>query len=177
MLSREDLANYLNILKLQDTDLTTLELKQVSQAFQKLALLSHPDKAGEEFTAEFQTLRNAYEKVREHLLASSEASSSFASNFFDANFEQFNFPYENQGSFTVKIEDTLVTAWNESLTNILGSPEIKKNIRGTETDRYWKVNFFYVSNVEITIHLYMKPKTKKGCKLLIQGGHQPAICI
>ena len=38
MLSRDDLANYLNILKLQDTDLTTLELKQVYQAFQKLAL-------------------------------------------------------------------------------------------------------------------------------------------
>ena len=59
---------------------------------------------------------------------------------------------------------------------MLRNPEIKVNGKGTETDRFWKVAYNYVVNVEITVHLYITPKNKKGSKLLVQGGVQAAIC-
>ena len=138
----------------------------------------HPDIAGDESTAAFRQLYQAYEKLRSHILQSSESNDSTAArDFFSDNFEAFNFPYENQGSFTVKIEDALASAWNDTITKYLGIPLIKMNSRSTETDRYWKVNYKHgFHNIELTIHLYMKPKSKTGSKLLVQGSEQTVIC-
>ena len=97
-------------------------------------------------------------------------------NFFEDNFTAFNFPCENQGSFTVKIEDSMAASWNDALTFLLGNPQVKTNGRGTETDRFWKLNYEFKKNIEITVHLYNKPKNKSGSKLLIQGSDQSAIC-
>ena len=57
---------------------------------------------------------------------------------------------------------------------MLGNPTIKKNLKGTETDRYWKVDNYM--NTEITVHLYIRPKNKKGSKSLVQGAKQLIIC-
>ena len=176
MLSQEDLVRYLEVLEIKSYDITNLSLKQVSSAFQKLALLKHPDKVGDESTAAFQQLHEAYEKIRSHLKNNSELNRSTGNNFFDDNFESFNFPYENRGSFTVKIEDALAFTWNECLTVKLGNPTVKTNNKGTETDRFWKLNYRYENDIEITIHLYMNPKNKKGSKILVQAGVQSAIC-
>ena len=50
----------------------------------------------------------------------------------------FNFPQENKGSFTVRIQDMMANSWSNCVTEILGDPFIKKNTKGTETDRFWK---------------------------------------
>ena len=139
-------------------------------------MLLHPNKAGADSKAAFQQLHESYVKLREHL-NSVHAPNPSVNDFFNDNFECFNFPCENKGSFTVKIENTLASAWNECLSQIFGSPQIKTNLKGTETDRYWKIDYDYQhETLEITLHLYMNPKNKKGSKLLVQGGLQAGIC-
>ena len=77
---------------------------------------------------------------------------------------------------TIKIENNLATVWNECLVLVLGLSEIKTTRTGTESDRFWKVNYQHESMIELTVHLYMNPKNKKGSKILVQGGVQTAIC-
>ena len=176
--SNEEILDCLKQLKIDAIDISQLSLKKISTAFQKLALVLHPDKAGDKSTAAFQQLHQAYEKLRNHMVQSTESDKGTGvDDFFSDNFESFNFPYENQGSFTVKIEDSLATAWNDSITKHLGIPLIKMNSRSTETDRYWKVKYKHGSNnIELTIHLYMNPKNRTGSKLLVQGSVQSVIC-
>ena len=132
ILSKEEIANYLAELEL-NSDIKQLKLKDISVAFQKLAIVLHPDKAGEGSTGAFQSLRTAYEKLRDHFSNSPEhaADSTVERDFFEDNFEAFNFPFENLGSFTVKIEDTLATVWNDCISQSLGLPLIKSNKQGT----------------------------------------------
>ncbi|KAK5075076.1 hypothetical protein LTR64_001281 [Lithohypha guttulata] len=49
---------------------------EVKQAYRKSALLHHPDKAGPESTARFQTLRTAYEQIIEKGFATIKTSSA-----------------------------------------------------------------------------------------------------
>ena len=93
--------------------------------------------------------------------------------FFRENFEKFNFPFANNGSFTVTIENDLANTWQECMEEELGEPRVNINQHGTECDRLWKVMF---KAVEITIHLYNNPKNKKGSKLMLQAGKQSVIC-
>ena len=160
MLSQEDLNKYCQVLRIDPDQIDDYSLKHISQAFQKLALTLHPDKAGDESTAAFQTLHEAYRQIREHVINTKDVGST-SNTFFDANFESFNFPYENLGSFTVKIEDLLASTWNECFTQVLGSPQVKATKKGTETDRFWKVLYKHGNEIELTIHLYMNPKNKK----------------
>ena len=67
VLSIDDLKKCLEILEINSTNTDQVTLKQASKALQRLALSVHPDKVGEEFTADFQRLRDAYEKIRDHL--------------------------------------------------------------------------------------------------------------
>ena len=39
-----------------------------------------------------------------------------------------------------------------------------------------KFSTVFMRKLELTIHLYNKPKTKKGSKIMIQGGRQSLIC-
>ena len=176
MLGKKEISDYLKELRIEATNLEKIELKDISSAFKKLALILHPDKAGENSKNDFQKLRAAYEKLYDHFIESEASNSPMKNDFFNDNFKHFNFPFENRGSFTVKIEDALSTIWNDCISQSLGLPLIKANGKGTETDRYWKLNYQYGDNVELTIHLYIKPKNKKGSKLLVQGGVQAAIC-
>ena len=135
-------------------------------------MLTHPDKTGKESAGQFLKIREAYEKIRSHFI--NTGGSEGETNFFEDNFHAFNFPYENKGSFTVKIEDELADAWSDCISRSLGKATIKRNLKGTETDRYWKIDNYM--DIEITLHLYIRPKNKKGSKLLVQGAKQQIIC-
>ena len=169
VLSEQDIKQCLDELKIESQGLNNITLKQISSAFQKLALKLHPDKAGESSTAAFQKLLHAYEKICRELIVQSGNDTLQETSFFDDNFEAFNFPFENQGSFTVKIEKVLATAWNDCISQRLGIPQIKSNKKGTETDRFWKTNYTYNETViDITIHLYINSTNKKDSKGCLQ---------
>ena len=89
--------------------------------------------------------------------------------FFDDNFQAFNFPYENKGSFTVKIEDALADTWQECITQLINS-------HGTQFDRFWKVEYGVERKIDKTIHIYNNPKNRKASKLMLQGSTQSLIC-
>ena len=64
MMTIDDLKRFLSILKINyGEDIGAITLRDATIAFQKLAMVLHPDKAGKESTAAFQELRNAYEKT------------------------------------------------------------------------------------------------------------------
>ena len=182
-LSNNELRDFLYILGIKvDDDFESVKLRDATKAFQDLALVLHPDKAGPGSTAAFQKLRNAYERVREHFKQQHVSKEEVViadeedQRFFDDNFHAFNFPYENQGSFTVNIEDSLADTWQECITLLLGEPKVVVNSHGTECDRHWKVSYGNERRIDITIHIYNNPKNKKGSKLMLQGSIQSLIC-
>ena len=77
------------------------------------------------------------------------------------------------GSFTVRIEEYLADTWQEFIAVMLGQPKVKINDQGTECDRHWKVQY---EGIDITLHIYNKPKNKKGSKLMLQGSRQSVLC-
>ena len=129
-MSNDELSEYLSILDIKvGDDLEAVTLRDATVAFQKLALIVHPDKAGPASKAAFQRVRNAYEKIRDHFKQKNVnrdeiiTADNANQRFFDDNFQAFNFPYENKGSFTVKIEDALADTWQECITQLLGEPK------------------------------------------------------
>ena len=174
----QELNDLLSILDIHN-DISIVFTSDVNTAFRRLALALHPDKAGDEKTAAFQKLRSAYERLKEYLEkipGGSDAEDVVDTDeevFFKDNFDMFNFPYENQGSFTVKIEDYLANTWQDSLSSLLGEAKVSINPYGTECDRLWKVKH---EGIEVTVHIYNNPKNKKGSKLMIQGSRQSMIC-
>ena len=99
--------------------------------------------------------------------------------FLKENFKNFNFPFENQGSFTVRVEDKLAEVSQECLGLQYGEPRIVKNANGTECDQMWKFMFGQDKHrIEITVHFYnhKKPKDKKQSKILLPGYIQSSIC-
>ena len=177
MMTQEEIRKHLEVLKIQDA-IANVSLKDVNSAFRKLASEMHPDKAGDASTAAFQELLNSCHILRKYLKEKPQEEEQVWENdddfkFFEDNFEKFNFPFENKGSFTVVIEDYLADTWQECMENILGEPKVIINAWGTECDRIWKVKH---GNSDITLHIYNKPKNKKGSKLMIQGCRQSLIC-
>ena len=127
-MSNEELREYLSVLEIDvGDDLDSVVLGDARQAFKRLALILHPDKAGASSTAAFQKLRDAYEQIRDHFKEKSDFEEKMDpkededSKFFDDNFEAFNFPFENKGSL-----------WQECITHLLGEPTVKINDHGTE---------------------------------------------
>ena len=69
VMTNEELIRSLSILNLGigiEDDIASVTLRDATIAFQKLAVILHPDKAGDESTAAFQELRDAFEKIRAH---------------------------------------------------------------------------------------------------------------
>ena len=61
------------------------------------------------------------------------------------------------------------TLWQGCLTSLLGKPEVANN----DTDIHWKLGY---NGIIITLHIYNKPKNKKGSKLMLQGKMQSVLC-
>ena len=71
------------------------------------------------------------------------------------------------------IECWLADTWQKHITELLGEPKVKINAWGTECDRFWKTKY---NEIDITVHIWNKPKNKKGSKLMIQGSRQSVLC-
>ena len=103
-------------------------VKESMVAFRKLAKQYHPDKAGVNSTAAFQTLLNSYRNVLEYLIdkvkddpqaAASDhnADDDKGASFTKDNYSNFMFPKENEGSFTVLVQDEKANQWEMALEN------------------------------------------------------------
>ena len=98
----------------------TISVRDVIRAYKKEALKVHPDKVDpkdkEKATREFQALNSSYERILRYVIdikakedndVTSEENDNDETEekrFMEDNFKNFNFPQENDGSFTVKIQ-------------------------------------------------------------------------
>ena len=166
----------------------TYVLKDAINSYRKKVRLAHPDKfpnASEEDkklkTAEIQELNNAYERVLQYILENSKNIKDAVNDeeiFMKENFGKFNFPKENNGSFTIIIQHCDADIWQQCLGNEYGEPTIRKNNEGTICDVLWK--FAYEDSGQkstLTLHIYNKPVTKKESKILVQGRVQSLTCL
>ena len=179
----------LSTLRMDDDTLEELTVEKVKHAYHKRAKQIHPDKVNTddkekvaETTAAFQEAWNSYQRILKYIIdklqkqededdSNDEDEEELATKY---SFGKFNFPFENKGSFTVKVEDCLAELWQECLENTYGKPRIVMS-SGTESDRFWKIPF---EEIEITLHFYNhnKLKDKKQSKMLVQGSDQALIC-
>ena len=178
-----NIEKYLNILKLEGKSLEELSIRDVIQAYRKLAKNLHPDKSGYASKEEFQDLGEAYEHILKLVVEGTKRNGDTGvkrnekekqedeeteEKFVKDNFHNFNFPTEKEGSFVVVLENDLADAWDECFKDIYGEPKVNRTRTGTETSRLWRIVY---QGCELTIHLYKKPKTTKISKFLVQGGN------
>ena len=118
----EDVQNALDVLGLSIDEMDSLTAEEVKCAYHKAAKKTHPDKADptnlEEvarYTAAFQEVGNSYQRILIFIVQRFSANhdernkeySCDGDIFMRENFDKFNFPAENKGSFTVRVEDKL----------------------------------------------------------------------
>ena len=92
------------------SDKSKITIKEINDAFTRVALKVHPDKScddKEERTVGLVKLKAAYEKLKDFGLIDSTPGDpeDEVDLFLKDNFDKFNFPFENKGNFTIKIED------------------------------------------------------------------------
>ena len=126
-------------------------IRDVIMSFRKLASKLHPDKAGENSTAAFQAMMNLYQRVLKYLIdkvqkdaansKDEEKEEDIGAKFTTDNFSNFNFPKENEGSFTVFVQDELADQWEEALENKYDKPTLLVGPKGKTYGKNWKVNF------------------------------------
>ena len=157
------------ILGLSDLSEEALTVNIVKRAFLKLAIVKHPDKAGGS-TAAFQELLDSYERTLDHInVNQKKANLDDDEQFVKDLFNKFNFPRENDHSFTIIIENHLAEIWEEELSEIYNDPVINAANHG----RQWKTMYNYEgSTAKITVTLWNTPKSNNQSKILIQGGKQ-----
>ena len=173
--------------------LDSLTIKDVIQAFRKKALRVHPDKVDEthkeKANEEMKALNKSYERLLRYVIERSKKNKdvresevvievSEEEKFTEENFKNFNFPTENDGSFTVTIQHSHADAWYENLVNIYGPPTIHKSSKGIVGDTFWQFKYSVEEEeTVITLHIYNKPKNKKSSKLMIQSGNMSLVCL
>ena len=164
-----NLQNDLIILGLSEVTIAELSVNIVKNAFLKLALVRHPDKAGGS-TAAFQELLNSYHTVLKHVKENlNDDNLDDDEQFIKDLFNQFNFPKENDNGFTILIENHLAGLWEEELSELYNDPDINTTNHG----RQWKTTYKYEENsAKISITLWNTPKSNNQSKILIQGGRQ-----
>ena len=175
-------------------NIENVTIREVIQAYRKKALKVHPDKVDEDNKEkaknEFQVLNNSYERLLKYMVEKvkenrenaedkeEESEESEEEKFTEENFKNFNFPKENDGSFTVKIQHSQADEWQENLEKRYGEPTVHKTSKGTVKDTFWQFKYSVEDReTVITLHIYNKPKNKNPSKLLIQSGNQSLVCI
>lgn len=132
----EQLKKDLTMMRINSDILESLSVHQAKIQYHKVALLIHPDKADpnnpeqvQEFTAAFQELRNCYQRVLKFIVEKFQSKEEEPIDpmndeeiFARDNFDMFNFPFENQGSFTVNVEDSLAEVWQDCFQSKYGVP-------------------------------------------------------
>ena len=130
----------------------------------------HPDKFAnasetekKDKTAKFQELNNAYKRIMNYVLENNKKSPDDAVNdtgdddeetFMKENFGHFNFPRENNGSFTVIIQHYDADIWQKCLEEKYGEPNVIINEKGTVCDRLWKFRYDDNGRVsDLTLHI------------------------
>ena len=146
------------------------------------------DSKTKRLTKEFKILNHSYERLLKYFVQkvkedrenelSEGVEVSEEEKFTEENFKNFNFPSENNGSFTIEIQHSQADAWQDSLAQIYGNPTVHKNSKGTVGDVFWQFKFSVEDKeTNITLHIYNKPLNKKASKLLIQSGCKSLVCI
>ena len=172
-----------------------ITVREVIIAYRKKALKVHPDKLDHQAsaeeranaTAEFQELNSSYQNILSLVIdrlkqknddgngvdqKNEDDDVTVDERFMKDNFEHCNFPHENDGSFTVIIQHHQADSWQECLEEVYGQPEVIKSTRGTVSDCFWKFQYEYEGNkMNLTLHIYNKPRNRKSSKLMIQGGN------
>ena len=112
-------------------ELETVTVLEAKEAYHRIAKVTHPDKVGSEFTDAFQELGNAYQRILEYIIENIQSESHADGPvvkdediFVRDNFGKFNFPYENQGSFTVNVEDSFAEIWQDCLEKGYEKPRV-----------------------------------------------------
>ena len=118
----------------------SIKVRDVIIAYRKLAMKVHPDRAGQEYTAEFQELGNAYQRCLQYLIdvmnddtnipKDDDSSDDDEVKFTKDNFRNFNLPKENDGSFTVFVQNDLANQWEEELENKYCEPVLECSSKG-----------------------------------------------
>jgi DnaJ-class molecular chaperone len=178
-MSEQSLRQDCEIVGIKYENINTTTVREVIVAYRKEALNVHPDKVldesdKKEATKAFQALNNSYERILRFLLdnnakedeACDEENSdeNEEERFMKDNFQNFNFPHENDGSFTVKIQHAQADSWQESLENKYGLPQVEKNNRGTECDRLWKFKYTVEGReTDITVHINQEVRNQVNC--------------
>ena len=117
-MSDNSIIDDLRILGIHETPIKDLTINYVKISFFKLALVKHPDKAGDS-SAAFQELLSSYHKILKHI------SEGLTGNNLDDDerfvkdiFNQCNLPKENKSSYTILIENNLADVWENKLSEI-----------------------------------------------------------
>ena len=74
MLNNQEINELLSVLEIRE-DIVNVTERHVNIAFRKLALTTHPDKAGDAKTAAFQKLLSAYVRLKKYFYDGNQASS------------------------------------------------------------------------------------------------------
>ena len=174
-------------------DIDSVTIKEVIHVYRRKALKIHPDKVEETVkenaTKEMQALNASYERLLKYLVEKDKEERDISETgykeeeseeklFTEECFKNFNFPTENDGSFTVNIQHAQAEAWQSVLEKIYGEPTVHKSSKGVIGDTFWKFKYSVEeSETIITLHIYNKPKKKKASKLLVQSGNKALVCI
>ena len=187
-MASEELKNAFSYLGIGEDRIESASVREVIVAFRKLAKKMHPDKVGlekvdkDKATAAFQILSKNYQLALTYIVDRIKSKGDTTNHkeydnddvrFTKDNFKNFNFPKENEGSFTVFVQNELANHWEEALENKYGIATIESTAKGKAFGKNWKVSFSAEDkSIELTVHFYNKPLRPKRSKVFIQGGNR-----
>ena len=121
MLSKELLEDFKRI-GIEDTAVDEYTVHDAAIAYRRTAKVIYPDKVGSDATADeiatataaLQALGKAYKSVINYLVDQiKQSKNEVVEDVERFTRDNFNFPHENNGSFTVEIENSLADTWQD----------------------------------------------------------------
>ena len=151
------------------------KFKHITKKYHKLAMLHHPDRPGvdgeffKEISEAYRLLGEIFEEHRN--VGNKEKSFDFEEEVARQTFHQFQSSKvkENMRSFTILIENSSSSAWEEILSKHYGVPADREN-----NGLHWKVENYTDGNMtgNISIGKWHKPKKDNQSKLHIQSNEK-----